>query len=168
MAPLPTTQNLQCQAPRPQARKVQRPRAKGVPRTNLMKKGMPLVGRGNQNIAALGSKRFRVSTNEFIVPLTFTPYLEPRLHHIIVLVPTSYPHPHAVAVAVTIVLNLTPSYHRPRPHIVVSVDASSVNPLFSHSPDSHYSIVTASYSMTARQCHRLTTSSSSTVHYSMY
>ena len=45
---------------------------------------------------------------------------------------------------------------------------SSVNPLFSHSPDSHYSIVTASYSMTARQCHRLTTGSSSTVHYSMY
>ena len=45
---------------------------------------------------------------------------------------------------------------------------TSVNPLFSHSPDSHYSIVTASYSMTARQCHRLTTSSSSTVHYSMY
>ena len=88
-----------------------------------MKKGMPLVGRGNQNIAALESKRFRVSTNEFIVPLTFTPYLEPRLHHIIVLVPTSYPHPRAVAVAVTIVLNLTPSYHRPRPRIVVSVDA---------------------------------------------
>ena len=45
---------------------------------------------------------------------------------------------------------------------------SSVNPLFSHSPDSHYSIVTASYSMTAQQCHRLTTGSSSTVHYSMY
>ena len=44
----------------------------------------------------------------------------------------------------------------------------SVNPLFSHSPDSHYSIVTASYSMTAQQCHRLTTGSSSTVHYSMY
>ena len=45
---------------------------------------------------------------------------------------------------------------------------ASVNPLFSHSPDSHYSIVTASYSMTARQCHRLTTGSSSTVHYSRY
>ena len=44
----------------------------------------------------------------------------------------------------------------------------SVNPLFSHSADSHYSSVTASYSMTAQQCHRLTTSSSSTVHYSMY
>ena len=36
-------------------------------------------------------------------------------------------------------------------------DPTSVNPLFSHSPDSHYSIVTASYSMTAQQCHRLTT-----------
>ena len=41
---------------------------------------------------------------------------------------------------------------------------SSVNSLFSHSADSHYRCVMASYSMTAWQCHKLTSDPNSTVH----
>ena len=66
--PLPTTQNL-CQAPRSQARKVgsvQRPRAKGMCRMNLMKKGMAPAGRGNQNLAIPGGRCYQVHEKTFL------------------------------------------------------------------------------------------------------
>lgn len=67
--PLPTTQNLRCQAPRSQARKVgpvQKPRANELRRANLMKKGMAPAGRGNRNLAVPGGKCYQVRDMTFL------------------------------------------------------------------------------------------------------